>query len=376
MNLAGLRELAYTEGPFATVYLVASHDTADAVRTVELGWRDRRDELVAAGADAATLAALDTEVLAILDGPERPVGPAGRVLVAAGGQLRLSQELPDPPDPPRASWSGLPDLLELLAGLPEPLSTVVVVVDTTGADIYTGSHETHVDPDRRALHQVRGGGLAHLGMRHRVEESQKHTTGDVARAVDKEVAGNGAGLLVLAGEVQSRSRLHKALGDRSRQLAVETDSGGRADGADVDELDREVRRLADARVTEIRRDALRRYEQAAGRADGQAVDGLDAVLEALRASLVDTLYIDAGTVSREPRLWIGPEPTQIAAKEQLLRDLGITPTGPVAADSALLRAAAGSDAAFHPVGGARTGLAGRPLADGVAAMLRGPISTG
>jgi hypothetical protein len=42
----------------------------------------------------------------------------------------------------------------------------------------------------------------------------------------------------------------------------------------------------------------------------------------------------------------------------------------VSVDSALLRAAAGSGAAFQPLGGGRTGLVGRPVEDGVAALLR------
>jgi hypothetical protein len=37
---------------------------------------------------------------------------------------------------------------------------------------------------------------------------------------------------------------------------------------------------------------------------------------------------------------------------------------------ALLRAAAGTGASFHPVGGGRTGLVGRTLTDGVGAILR------
>jgi len=41
----------------------------------------------------------------------------------------------------------------------------------------------------------------------------------VAHAVDTEVTRHGADLLVLAGEVQSRSSLHKALGERSLRVA-------------------------------------------------------------------------------------------------------------------------------------------------------------
>lgn len=52
------------------------------------------------------------------------------------------------------------------------------------------------------------------------------------------------------------------------------------------------------------------------------------------------------------------------------------PVGRVNADAALLRAAAGTGAEFFPIGGDRAGLVGRPVADGVAAVLRGPLPPG
>jgi hypothetical protein len=45
-------------------------------------------------------------------------------------------------------------------------------------------------------------------------------------------------------------------------------------------------------------------------------------------------------------------------------------------DAALLRAAAASGAMFQPLGGGRTGLVGKPVDDGVAALLRYPLVTG
>jgi hypothetical protein len=43
----------------------------------------------------------------------------------------------------------------------------------------------------------------------------------------------------------------------------------------------------------------------------------------------------------------------------------------------LVRAAVGGDAAFHPLGGGRTGLVGHEVTDGVAALLRYPfVGTG
>jgi len=120
----------------------------------------------------------------------------------------------------------------------------------------------------------------------------------------------------------------------------EVSSGGRAAGTDDEELAREVENLRQSRVSEIRRNALERLKQAGGRPEGLGIEGLEPVLAALREAQVEALFVDTGT-RRSAKAWIGPEPTQIADDEGLLRELGITPIGPVDVDSALVRAAAG-----------------------------------
>jgi hypothetical protein len=59
-----------------------------------------------------------------------------------------------------------------------------------------------------------------------------------------------------------------------------------------------------------------------------------------------------------------------------LEAIGVSPVAQVPVDAALLRAAAGTGAAFHPLGGCRTGSVGRPVPDGVAALLRWPLAGG
>jgi hypothetical protein len=265
MQLNRLRDLVHAGGPFATVYLDASHDSPEAPHRLMVQYQDLRDSLAADGTDAATLEALDREVAEIADGSERPVGGAGRVLVASGGAMRLNEELRPPPDPPWASWAPIPDLLQLVASLPEPITTVVAVVDAAGADIWTDGDQRHMTGPDRPLHKIRGDGLSHYTIQHRVDEHRKHNITEMARAVDTEVTRHGADLLVLAGEVQSRSSLHKALGERSLRVAREVSSGGRAPGTDNEELARDVENLRQSRVSEIRRNALERLKQAGGR---------------------------------------------------------------------------------------------------------------
>jgi hypothetical protein len=179
---------------------------------------------------------------------------------------------------------------------------------------------------------------------------------------------------VLAGEAQARSLLRDALGERAAGIAVDVEhSGGRSGGAD-DELEAAVSAAARDVVDADRRAVLDRLDQETGRPDGLAVGGLEPVLEALRAQQVDTLFLDGG-VTRDGELWVGESPSQVATDAERLRGLGSEPVGQVPVDAALLAAAAASGAAFEPLGGGRTGLVGKPVEDGVAALLRYPLVT-
>ena len=50
MDMSKLRDVATAPGPFASVYLDASHDTEDAAKIAELRWRGLRDQLADPGA--------------------------------------------------------------------------------------------------------------------------------------------------------------------------------------------------------------------------------------------------------------------------------------------------------------------------------------
>ncbi|TQM03127.1 Vms1/Ankzf1 family peptidyl-tRNA hydrolase [Pseudonocardia kunmingensis] len=374
MDLRFLRELTDKPGPFATVYLDASHDTDDAARALALRWAEARASLAEQGADAATLDAL----AAAVDAAPPAVGRAGRVLVARGGEVVLDRTLPEPPQRPTCRWGPLPDLLPVLVEQPEPVTAVVVRVDETGGEVFVAGPDA--GPDRvedvqgseYLVHKVRGGGWSHLAMQERVEESWRRNTAEVAERVDRHVSATGASVLVVAGEPRSRSRLVDALGERSASIAVQVDHSG---GATGDDLAAAVAEAVQDVVTAHRRALLERYEQAAGRPDGLAVQGIRDVLAALRAEAVDTLLLDAGA-TRDTTVWISDAPAQVAEAAEDLRATGSEPTGEVAVDAALLRAAAGTGAGFVAIGGGRTGLVGHPLEDGVGALLRYPLPTG
>jgi Bacterial archaeo-eukaryotic release factor family 2 len=375
VDLRFLSELTETPGPYATVYLDASHDSAAAGRELELRWAGHRTELAEQGADEPTLDALDR---AVADA-DPAVGRAGRVLVAAGGRVLLDRVLPEPPGRPAATWGSAPDVLPLLLDAPEPMTAVVVRVDKRGGEILLAGENDpqrvdEVRGDEHPLHKTRGGGWKHLKMQHTVENTWRSNVAALAERVDAEVRRTGARVLVLAGDGQSRALLRDALAERSASIAVDVEHSGGRSGADDEELANAVEAAARNVVDAERHAVLDRLDQETGRPDGLAVGGLEPVLQALRAQQVDTLLLDGG-VERPGTLWVGDSPSQVATDAERLRGLGSEPVAQVPVDAALLAAAAASGAAFEPLGGGRTGLVGKPVEDGVAVLLRYPLVT-
>jgi hypothetical protein len=375
MHLRFLKDLTAHPGPFATVLLDASHDTEDAAAQDDLRWSAARGELADAGADEGTLAALDAALAA--DEPGR--GRTGRALVAGGGEVLLDRLLPAPPDRPSTAWTPLPDLLPVLLALPEPVTAVVVRLDKYGGEILLSGADADaeqvdaVSGTHHQLHKVRGGGMANRRMQEKVEENWRRNVGALAERVEHHVTAHGAGLLLVAGELQSRRLLRDALSEHAAGIAVDVESSGAgAGGEDGAELtDALAGALLDA-GTAARHAAIDQLQLALGRGDGLAVQGLADVLAALRAEQVETLLVD-GSTTREQPVWFTGAPAQVALDRADLESLGAQPQGPAAADAALVRAAAAQDAALVPLGGGRTGLVGHDVRDGVAAVLRYPF---
>ena len=73
--------------------------------------------------------------------------------------------------------------------------------------------------------------------------------------------------------------------------------------------------------------------------------GISAVLAAVRAQAVETLFIDPARVV-DATVWAGAEPAQLALTRDELGDLGVEATHQLAAVAALVRAATCTDAAL------------------------------
>src|SRR4051812_30150752 len=124
MNTETLRPLLEDAGPFASVWLDVSQDTANGAATLETRRRDLRDRLAELGAGDNLLRAGDEALSA--SGPA--VGRAGRALVASTRHV-VATPTAEPPAGLQARVSDLPYLLPVLRRSTPLVPHVLVVVD-------------------------------------------------------------------------------------------------------------------------------------------------------------------------------------------------------------------------------------------------------
>lgn len=360
MRTEWIRPLSDSDGPFATVVMDATHDTADATEQYRLRWRDLRERLADAGADDATLGVLDDAVT----GADVPDGTAGRVLVADAGRVLLDRHTEIPPERGTASWGSVPDLLPVLAAVGEDVPTVVVAIDNAGGEIRAvdGTVETVDSGSSGPVHKAGTAGPGEGGADARVEETWKRNAHAVAERVDKLVRGGNAALLVVAGDAPARARLRDELTPASAEVMAEIENTG---GAVPDQVDDTVRAAADDVRERRRGEYLTSFATASGRSDGLAVTGVAGVAAAARAHAVETLLVDPSAVPGT-ELVVGADPTAVAERSG---DLPDATTTPVPAPDALVRAVAAADGAV---------VLTRPdddvtLTDGLGAVLRFPV---
>lgn len=181
MNLDFLTPVYGHPGDTASVYLDTTRAHEDAQHQIELRWRALRAELAAAGADEATLDAMER-----VAGADRGVpGEHGQAIFASGGRLLLSEELSRPPGQGFARFSALPQVFPLLAERGERVPHVVAVVDRLGADVTavgldTRPQEKQVQGDSTyPIRKVYAGGWSEAHFQHAAENGRdRGRTGD------------------------------------------------------------------------------------------------------------------------------------------------------------------------------------------------------
>jgi Bacterial archaeo-eukaryotic release factor family 2 len=372
MELSFLRGLYETPGPWASVYLDASHHTEDARAALKIRWKDLRESLHDQGVDKPTLRALDNELidertLRALDTTEVEVTPHpgqhGLAIFAARGEVRHAEMLSVPPPSDSAQFVPLPHLTPLLIDRGERIPWLRVIVDRVGADVQDPAHEIIKAEGSRSypVRKPHRGGWSQDHLQRAAENTWQHNAKEVARQVDQHAVSIGAEVIIVAGDVRAIQLLVDELPERWRDKVIQTDAGSRARGADLGPVEEISRQAIADNVARRKSTVIDRFRQGGGQS---AVVGPQATAAAVERRQIDTLLMDPDRVGKT-ELWVGLDPTQLAASEDELRRLGATEIQRVPADDALMRAAAYTDAELILVSPDDV-----RLDDGVGAVLR------
>jgi hypothetical protein len=146
--------------------------------------------------------------------------------------------------------------------------------------------------------------------------------------------------VLMAGDIRARQIFTDRATPKIQAVLVETEAGGRAEGADRSGIDQRVEELVAENEAAEQAKVIEQINAAS--AHGLALTGTALVVEALRKAQVETLVL-----AEEPddeQLFIGTSALEIGVSQEDMAALGVTDAAQVPADRALLRAAVGSNA--------------------------------
>ncbi|RFS83251.1 hypothetical protein D0T12_24220 [Actinomadura spongiicola] len=341
MDLSFLKKLYQRPGPFASVYADLTRTTEDASKAVELRWRALRADLEAQHAPKGMLRAIEQTI----DEEMSARRSEGLVIFAADGEVVYADRLPGPPRSPRASLAPLPDVLPYLTERGERFPHLVAVVDRRGGAIdcvtAEGKHQ-HIDvqgDEEYPIRKTKAGDWNQSRFQRSSEMVWKLNAKKVAHEIDRAADRCGAEAILIAGDTRARTAVLDEVSEHVLEHTVETDKNTTMDDPDLNE---ELQRILRLKTTERVLSVAERFDREL--ATGQrAVSGLAATTEAVRQGQVETLLLEEET-NPEDRLWIGPEPGQIATTPDELRDeFGVTNPQRERADAALVRATTATD---------------------------------
>ncbi|QXJ20893.1 peptide chain release factor 1 [Actinomadura graeca] len=340
MDLAFLKTLYQRPGPYASVYADLTRTTEDASKAAELRWRALRADLEAQNAPEDTLRAIEQTIAAEMD----LRASEGLVLFAADGEVVHTERLPGPPRMPQARVAPLPHVLPYLAERGERFPHLVAVVNRRGGaiDSVTASGEHHhvdVEGEDYPIRKTKAGDWNQPRFQRAAENVWKANAKQVAREIDRAAERCGAEAVVIAGDTRARTAVLEEVSESVLEHTVESDRN--IDMGDPD-LGAELSRVLELKTAERVMAVAERFDREL--ANGQrAVAGLPATVEAVRNGQVETLLLDDDPDS-PARLWVGPEPSHVAATpDELREEFGIDDPHEDRADAALVRAVAATD---------------------------------
>ncbi|MFF3322578.1 Vms1/Ankzf1 family peptidyl-tRNA hydrolase [Streptomyces sp. NPDC002889] len=338
MKLSFLNGLYERPGPWASVHLDAGRTDESTPGSRELQAREARSSLRGQGADEATA---QTVYEALAGGPG-PTGTAGRAVFATSGEVVLDRPLTTrPPSGVDTHWSALPRVAPLLDLAAQEPVCLIAYIDRIGADL-----ELRTPLGRRSAGQAQGldrpvhrAGRDEMSESHfqrSVENTWEHNAEEVAKAIAACQEDVRADVIVLAGDARERRSVHRRLPVALQDLTVETEHGGRAEGAGTRLLDEDVERAAQEYAQRLTEAGMDRFLSA----HEGAAEGVAALVEAAREHRIAELFVCPEGADTHREVWVGPEPDQVAVRRSDTQYLGETHPASARADDALLRSAA------------------------------------
>ena len=376
MDLSFLRSLVENPGPFLSVYLDTSGDDRGVDAQVrQARWRDLREELAKESDDTGTLDAVG----AALSAPE-DFGVPGVAAFGTAGRVPLVVKLPSVPRRAQGGWSRLPDLLPLLVQTPPRPPHLLVSANREGGEVLVvggagGGDEQQVQGTGWPVHKVKSGGWSQDRYQRSAENAWETNAKELATAVIKAVAGRKIEAVIVAGDVRARELLVSKLPDGLQRAVVLVDRELPVDSAELSQAAEEVLQQLEDDATAGH---LETFHDQAG--NGRAVEGLAATVAALRDGQVSELFVGGRYTDGDRKAlelawasdpaWIGPGLADIALSEADLRDRNVTDLAQDRVGAALIRAAAGTDAALFVVPPGGTAPGDSALQDDIGALLR------
>lgn len=326
MNVDTIAGIQQHSGPFLSIYIDVTRDTEDAISRIELTWRAARDRLMEQGAPEELVDLVGERVLV----PTSVPGMVSRMIVAAGDDVLLDEDVRREHGSEVFSWGPLPDVTSWLTDRDMMIPVLLVLADREGADFeffdpWPGAPagEDNVDGETLHINKVPGGGWSHKRQQRHTEEVWRRNAEDVAAEVD-EFARKGVRLVALAGDVKAVGDVKDALTEPAASKTAVLDDGSRAEGSSREALDAAVAQAVRDVVVREHLASVRELDEGTGQRATSA-RGLPAVLGSLVQGKVRTLLLAPGTAaghSVSPQEYPGlPLPAGALEHDRLRADL-------------------------------------------------------
>jgi hypothetical protein len=355
MDISRLAPLYETQGPFASVVLDVSRDSATGAHDTELRVRAAAEQLVELGADPAVVDRVSERLAEPVDDP----APVTRTVVASREGVHFDELVHQRVDQPVVNWTALPDLGTWLELASRNIPFVLALVDHEGGDVSVyrsdvphAQDESTVGGETEFVHKVPVGGWSALRYQHVTENVWSQNADAVADEIESRIS-EGQRLVLLAGDPRSTAQVARRL-ETSPATVVELESGSRSEDGGEEALQHAIRQALFEHSVTRRLELSHTLKDRLGRNDAVAT-GVRDVADAFVLGQVDTLLLDP----------VSAADVELRVEDHPGLALGAAPVDqPLRADQALVAAAAltSAEVAVSP----RSTLGGAP----VAALLR------